>query len=106
MNKQKSIFSKFLDGLWGFFLKGLLTILPLMITIAIFNAFIKAVYSWLEPVRNIEPEFLRRIPYAEVVLVIAFLLALGALLNVLIIVPIIHSLEELILRIPIVKQVY
>jgi uncharacterized membrane protein len=106
MNKEKSLFSRFLYGLWSIFLKGLFTILPLTLTIALFNVSFKMIYSWLEPVRHIEPEFLQKIPYAEVVLVIVFLLALGALLNFLILLPLVHYFEDLILKIPLVKQVY
>jgi uncharacterized membrane protein len=106
MHKKKSFFSRFLYWLWSIFLKGLFTILPLTLTIALFNVSFKMIYSWLEPIRNIEPAFLQKIPYAEVILVIAFLLILGILLNVLILLPIIHYFEDLILKIPLVKQVY
>jgi len=91
---------------WSLFLNGLLTILPLTLTIAVFKFSFRMLLSWLEPIKRFEPEFIKVIPYSEVILVVLLILLLGLLLRTLIVVPIIHYFESVILKIPLVKPVY
>ena len=104
--KKKNIFARFLNFLWTLFLNGLLTILPITFTIAIFHIFFKFITTWLEPIRRIQPEFLKKIPYAEVILVIFAIFLLGTILKIFILKRIIHLLEDLIAKIPLIRPVY
>jgi len=102
----KKIFSKIFNYLWMLFLNGLLTILPIALTIVIFNVSFKFITTWLEPIRRIQPEFLSKIPYAEVIFTIAAIFLLGTILKILILKRIVHSIEDLISRLPLVRPVY
>jgi len=104
--KRKSIFGRFFSFLWSLFLNGLLTILPITFTIVIFHIFFKFITTWLEPIRKIQPEFLKKIPYAEVILVIFAIFLLGTILKIFILKRIVHNLEDLIARIPLIRPIY
>ena len=56
--------------LWSLFLSGLFTILPLTFTVVFLNFSFKLLIKWLEPIRMIEPNFIKHIPYSEVFLTI------------------------------------
>jgi len=100
------ILSKFFRYLWSLFLNGLLTILPIAFTIVIFHVSFNLIINWLEPIRNIQPEFLKKIPYSEVILVLAAIFLLGTILKIFILKRIIHSLEDIIARIPLIRPIY
>lgn len=96
----------FINEIWHLFLNGLFTILPLTLTIAVFKFSFSMLVSWLEPIKQLEPEIVRGFPYAEVIIVLLFILLLGVLLRTLILGPVIHYFEALILKIPLIKPVY
>jgi len=100
------ILLKFFRFIWSLFLNGLLTILPITFTIVIFNVSFNLIINWLEPVRRIQPEFLKKIPYSEVVLVLAAIFLLGTILKIFILKRIIHLIEDLIGRIPLIRPIY
>jgi uncharacterized membrane protein len=101
------IFKKTLDALWLLFLQGLFTILPLTLTVVLFHVAFKLVTTWVAPVRALVPlTFLDAIPYAEVVIIILAIFALGIFLRLFVLHPIIHALESLIVQIPLVRPVY
>lgn len=102
----KKILSRFFRYLWTLFLNGLLTILPITFTIVVLNLSFKLIIDWLEPVRKIQPEFLNKLPYAEVILVILAIFALGTVLKIILLKRTIHILEDLISRIPLVRPIY
>jgi len=104
--KRKNIFARFFGYLWSLFLNGLLTILPITITIVIFHVSFKLITTWLEPIREIEPEFLRKIPYAEVIFAIILIFLLGTILKIFILKRVVHSIEDIISRLPLVRTVY
>lgn len=96
----------FINEIWHLFLNGLFTILPLTLTIAVFKFSLSMLVSWLEPIKQLEPAFIQVFPYSEVLLVLLFILLLGVLLRTLILGPVIHYFEALILKIPLIKPVY
>ena len=107
--KRKNIFTRFFGFLWSLFLNGLLTILPITITIVIFHVFFKLITSWLEPIREIILDrvgFLKQIPYVEVIIVIAAIFLLGTILKIFLLKRIVHFIEDLIARLPLVRTVY
>jgi uncharacterized membrane protein len=93
--------------LWTLFLSGLFTILPFTLTVAVFNMSFRIVISWLEPLRKlINPAILQKVPYAEVILAIIIIFGIGALYNFLILRPIVHAIESLFFKIPLIRPIY
>lgn len=105
-NKIKKQIKRLLFHLWSLFLSGLLTILPLTFTVVLLNFSFKLMIKWLEPIRMIEPHFIQHIPYAEVFITILAIFLIGIILKVFILKRIIHAIEELIYKIPLVRPVY
>lgn len=91
---------------WTIFLKGLLTILPLALTVAIFNVVLKVLVNWLAPLKRFEPTFLTKIPYAEVIVAIIIICAIGTIVNFLLLKWFITSIETLLFKIPLVRPIY
>lgn len=105
--KPKKLLTKCNELLWNIFFGGLMAILPITLTIAIFNASIKMIISWLEPFRNILPlPFLQTVPYAEVVCAIICIFIVGSLYNYFVLDRVIHTIERLVKQIPLVRPVY
>ncbi|HTM06331.1 MAG TPA: DUF502 domain-containing protein [Patescibacteria group bacterium] len=105
--KSNTLLTRLNTLLWNIFFGGLMAILPITLTVAIFNTSIKMIVSWLEPFRRVIPAtFLQKVPYAEVVCAIAFVLIIGSLYNYFILDRVIHSIERLVKQIPLVRPVY
>lgn len=104
--KLRIFFHRLFHFIWTLFLSGLLTILPLTLTVALFSVSFSLLKSWLSPIAQLQPAILQRIPHAEILIVIAFIFLLGFILNVLLLRSIIHFVEELISRIPIIRPIY
>jgi len=102
----KKIFLKLFRYIWTLFLNGLLTILPIILTLAIFNITYKLLKSWLEPLKDIMPPFLTTIPHAEIIIAVAFIFLVGTILKIFILKRIIHSIESIIERLPLIRTVY
>jgi uncharacterized membrane protein len=88
------------------FLNGLLMLLPITITFYLFKFAFRIMQSWIEPLRNIEPEYLRTIPYIEFGLALSLILLLGLISRNLIFKKLIHYIERLILKVPLIRPVY
>ena len=105
--KKKNIFVRFWDGIWALFLQGLFTLLPIAITIALFNLSAKILRRWLEPVQKWVPEYFQDLPYAEFILAILAIFLIGVILRFFVMQPLIHFLENAIVaRIPMVRPIY
>ncbi len=100
----------FLEKILGFiktlFLSGLFTIIPITATIFFLHFTYNLIANWLKPLKNIEPIFLQQIPGAEFLIVILAILFVGFLVRFLIITPIIHHFEEIIIKIPLIRTIY
>jgi uncharacterized membrane protein len=95
------------DRLAHLFLTGLVTILPITLTLALFSSSLKMVIVWLEPLqRFISPRILVIVPYAEVLFAILIIMFIGTLYNMFLLDHIIHLLELLVQKIPLVRPVY
>jgi len=102
----KKIFGKIFRYLWGLFLNGLLTILPITFTIVILNISYQIIDGWLEPIRAIKPEFFAKIPHAEIVIVVLAIFLFGTILKLFLLKKIIHKIENIIAKIPIIRPIY
>ncbi|HSC24676.1 MAG TPA: DUF502 domain-containing protein [Candidatus Babeliales bacterium] len=106
MSYKKNIFFSFIDSVCSLFLTGLFSILPITLTIAVFTLTIRVLQSWLEPLKRFGVPFLGTIPYSELILAIAIIFIAGTLYNMFILRPIIHAIEQLFSRIPLIRPVY
>lgn len=102
MKKRSTLLSK----MSTLFLSGLLTILPLTLTIALFNLSYKMLKSILRPVYRLEPEYLRTIPASEFILTLLLILLIGVIMRVFFLRSLVHALENLIFKIPLLRPTY
>ncbi len=106
MPAKKNIFLSFIDSVTSLFLTGLFSLLPITLTIAVFTLTLRVLQSWLEPLKRFGLPFLGKIPYSEVILAIIIIFIAGTLYNMFILRPIIHAIEKLFSRIPLIRPVY
>jgi uncharacterized membrane protein len=104
--KIRSYLKKAAHGIWSVFLSGLLTILPLTITIALFHLSFSLLEQWLRPIARLRPAFLDCIPHAELILVTILIFIIGAFVKVVILRSSIHAVERLIKKIPLIRPIY
>lgn len=100
------ILQKLVHILWTTFLNGLLTVLPFTLTVALLTFSFRLIYSWFYPIYEIEPQCLRAIPGSHIALVIVGVFLLGAVIRLLFLEPLIHAIERLFAKIPLINQVY
>lgn len=105
-DKKKNIFVELIDSIFSLFLTGLLTLLPITLTIAVFTITFRVLVGWLEPLKRFGLPFIGVIPYSEVILTIAIIFIAGALYNIFLLRPIIHGIEKLFKKIPLIRPVY
>ena len=106
MSQKKNVFLSLIDSITSLFLTGLFSLLPITLTIAVFTLTLRVLQSWLEPLKRFGLPFLGVIPYSEVILAIAIIFIAGTLYNMFILRPIIHAVEKLFSRIPLIRPVY
>ena len=116
----KKNFSKLLGFLWSIFLNGLLTILPISITVALFHISINLIKGWLSPLYLLVKAsalgylpyterifyFFEKIPESEIIFVIIILFLVGTILKLFVLHTLIHRIESLLFKIPLVRPVY
>lgn len=105
-NKELSIAQKIFRFIGSIFIKGLLTILPITLTIAVFSVSFKLLKGWLHPLYELEPEFLKNIPFSEFLLAVTVILIVGTILNFFFLSQIFHFVESLIFRLPLIRPIY
>ncbi len=103
---EKSLISKFLDFLKLIFFNGLLVILPITLTIAVFNVAFKLLKGWLAPIYRAEPAYLQSIPHSEIVLVLIIILIVGAIFNLFFLKVFLNFLESIVAKLPLFNPVY
>ena len=91
---------------WSLFLKGFLALLPITLTIGLLTFTFKKLKGWLHPIYQMEPAFLKAIPFSEFLLTFCVILAMGFILNFFILQSFWDSFESLVNKIPIVRPVY
>ncbi|MFC1895012.1 DUF502 domain-containing protein [Candidatus Dependentiae bacterium] len=104
--KILNILETIISEVKSLFFNGLLTILPLAATAFFINFTYNFLSSWLKPLKDIEPKFLQIIPGAEIIIFIIFIMLVGALIKFFIITPIIHRIEKIIAKIPLLRTIY
>jgi len=104
--KKRNLLFRLFDALWSLFLNGLVILMPIMLTIAIFHISSKLVEALLEPLQQFRPQFLKDIPYSEILIIIAVIFLVGMVLKVIVLRSIVHAVEDVIAKIPLVRPVY
>lgn len=113
MSREKStlhhilnILKNIIDRLTSLFLTGLFGLLPITLTIAVFTLTLRMLQNWLEPLKRFGLPFIGTVPYSEVILAIAIIFIAGTLYNTFILRPLIHAIENLFFKIPLIRPVY
>lgn len=100
----------FLERCYSFiktiFLSGLFTIIPIALTLFFINFAYGFVYKFLTPLRHLEPEFLQKIPGFEFLIATCLILALGIILKFFLVHWMMHYVDRLFEKIPLVRIVY
>ncbi|MEX0940054.1 MAG: DUF502 domain-containing protein [Candidatus Babeliales bacterium] len=104
--KKNEIFSKTFNYIKIIFLDGLLTILPITLTLALFAFFFHLLKNWLTPIYALEPEYLQRIPHSEIILVLILILLIGAIFRTFFIRSFVNLIESVFFKIPLMNPVY
>jgi uncharacterized membrane protein len=105
-SESTSLLKKIAGNIWSLFLNGLFTILPLTITIAIFGFSFRLVKEWLYPVQRMLPTPIANIPHSEIILGILFILLVGTISKFFILRTLLHSVEGLIFKVPLIRPIY
>jgi uncharacterized membrane protein len=105
-NTVTTFLQSLFHGIWSIFLSGLFTILPITLTIALFNISFRLLKSWVQPVNRLHLPFVETIPHADIILVILLIFFVGAILHFFIIKSLVHALETIVFRLPLVSSVY
>lgn len=88
------------------FLQGLLFLLPIAITVSLLSFSMNLIRSWLIPLRSLHLPLLEMVPYYEIIVVILFILAVGAFLQAFILKPCITFIEDIFAQIPLLSSIY
>ena len=103
---MKTILSRVANHLKSIFLSGLLILLPITCTIALFVFSFRILRSWLTPIYNMEPLYLQSIPGSEIILVIGMIMLIGAIIKIFLLESLIHYIENIFFKIPLMRPVY
>jgi len=96
----------FLHYIQSIFLTGLFAILPLTLTIAVFQISFRLLKKWVEPIGHLKTPFLSWLPHSDILIVLLLIFFIGAILHFFIIKSLIHGLESLLFKLPLVRPVY
>ncbi|QQR62946.1 DUF502 domain-containing protein [bacterium] len=102
-----SFLKKLSDFASKLFSSGLIAILPITITVSLLGSSVRLLIGWLTPLRQfIKPSILQMIPHAEIILAIFGVFIIGTLYNHFLFDRLLHAIELLVKKIPLVRLVY
>lgn len=104
--KKSNFFMNIFHSLWSLFLTGLFALLPITLTVAVFTLSFRTIQGWLQPLKQFHIPIINTIPHSEIILAIAIILIAGTLYNIFIFQPIIHAIEDIFKRLPLVRTVF
>lgn len=91
----------------SWFLNGLLTLLPVILTLGIFSWSFNLLKRWLEPVTTIVPTALHSVlPHSEFLITLIFIFVVGAFVTHFLLKRLITSIEHVLEKVPLLSQVY
>jgi len=104
--KKKSVFKTLYNLVTSFFINGLLTLLPIAITLSFFSFMFKLFKSWLAPLQQLDIPYLNIIPHGEIILVLLLVFTAGIILRSFIVQSVVDLFEMLLSNVPIIYPVY
>jgi uncharacterized membrane protein len=104
----RRFFSFIFGHIWSLFINGLLTLLPITITLGLFSFTFRLIKGWLAPLRDFQDQvpYLKDIPHAEIILAFAVIFIAGVVLKSFIIRSVVEVFEMLVEQVPLVRPVY
>lgn len=102
---KKTIYT-IVNPVWKLFLRGLFALLPITLTLALFKISFNLIYGWLQPLKKLNITWFSWLPYPEIFAVIIFIIVVGLILRSFIFRPLLHWVERLLFKIPLVRPVY
>lgn len=108
MNTKKTLITQLTHYIWSFFLSGLFTILPIVLTLALFRFAFGVLKSWFHPLQEtLAKTTVGNIPHIELIAVIIMIFVIGILMQLFLLRSFLTVIEEaIIFRIPIVRPIY
>ena len=103
---KQHLFRRLLKLLQSLFLSGLFALLPLAFTVFVFTFILKTAHRWCMPLLELLPAYLQNIPLIELFIVALFLIGIGIVLKFFLLKWLVEQVEELLRKVPLVKQVY
>lgn len=97
---------KLFDYIGSLFINGLLTLLPILITVGIFTFTIKLIGGWLAPLRQLNLPYLKSIPHGEVILALGIIFIAGIVLKSFVVRSVVELFEIILSSVPIIHPVY
>lgn len=105
-DKEQNFINKITQAFQTLFLSGLFTIIPLAATVFFIGFAYNFLVRILQPLHQLEPQFLKQIPGSQFIIVTIIILFIGVVLKVFIVNSIVHYFESLIVRIPLIRIIY
>jgi uncharacterized membrane protein len=87
-------------------ISGLLTLLPLTVTVAFFGFVFRFIRSWVSPLRAYVPLFLQKLPFAEYLVILCVIIIVGLITHSFLIKGLWHLFESFLEGIPFLRPVY
>jgi uncharacterized membrane protein len=106
MTKTRTIIKKIIERMWSLFISGLLTLLPITITVALFSFSFQLITHWLKPIQKFALRMPSWLPHPEIFVAIALIMLMGLIVKSFLLQSIIHAVERLFFNIPLVRPVY
>ncbi|HEX2977735.1 MAG TPA: DUF502 domain-containing protein [Candidatus Babeliales bacterium] len=103
---EKSFIANLFDFFKSIFFNGLLVLLPITLTIGVFNVAFRLLKGWLAPIYRVEPAYLQSIPHSEIILVLLLILLVGAIFKIFFLKRFLLFLESIVARVPLFNPVY
>lgn len=100
------IVKKIIDTITSVFINGLLTLLPITITIGIFSFSFSLIKSWLTPLQKLQVPYLQSIPHGEIILLLGIIFFAGLVLKSFVLRSILELFEIIVSSVPIIRPVY
>lgn len=95
-----------IDTISSVFINGLLTLLPITITVGIFSFSFNLIKNWLAPLQKLKVPYISAIPHGEVLLVLASIAIAGVVLKSFVARYVLDFFELLVSNVPIIHPVY
>ena len=105
-NRLFRTFRSVLHEIQTLLITGILTLLPLVLTITAILFCFRIIAEWVAPIRTYEPLSLQAIRFSEYGVIILLILAAGAITRFILFSYVIESFEAILKRVPLVRHIY